>query len=389
MYLENYYVDYEDFNCVSSDSIIVNKINAAMADGRAAAVDLAGQNDFTIDQDMSDDNGVATRCGMFNTGLWVDKYIDITTTITADTRTNFVHLLYNGPLRNTVKAVTRVRPRMPAAFGNAVVALALDCPNSTDGGIQFQGVPGLGVTVNGGIFSNACMSCEGNVNVIVNGEAGYLTEEDCDAFGTTQSVTPLPTFSTAMPSSPCENPPGNPPDHNGGGTIGPGHYGRIRVTSANEALVLTSGLYCIHEDFTMNGGTVTVDPLPNGDPGGVTIYMVNERFSISGNVTVNLTAPPTLPLEACTYCPPALRGILIYSAEGNASGVSALGGAGSTFEGMIYAPSGHIDIGGDEDVTITGQVIGDTVIVHGGPGVLINFNPEESYRPPASLELAR
>src|SRR3972149_5570371 len=47
--LENDYVDYEDFNCVSSDAIIVNKLNNAMAAARAAAISLAGENDFTID----------------------------------------------------------------------------------------------------------------------------------------------------------------------------------------------------------------------------------------------------------------------------------------------------------------------------------------------------
>ena len=391
MYLENYYVDYEDFDCYNASQIIADKINNAMAAGRAAAISLAGENDFTIDADISDNNGVATRCGMDDNGGWVDKYVDVTTTITADTRTNFVHLLYNGPLRNTVQAVTRVRPRMPAVFGNAVVALATECPNNTDGGIQFQGVPGPGVTVNGSIFSNACMRCAGNPSITITGEASYITtDEDCDAtFNTQQVGTPLPTYSLIIPVPGCANPPANPPDHNGGGTLSPGHYGRIRVTGANEELVLTSGLYCVHEDFTMNGGQVRVDPPPGGGPSGVTIYMVNEGFSIAGNVLVNLMAPPVLPEDACTYCPPAIQGLLIYSAEGNTGGISALGAAGSSFVGTIYAPSGQVDIGGNEDVTVTGQVIGDTVIIHGGPGVLVNYNPEVTYRPPASMELAR
>lgn len=397
IYLENNFVDYEVFTCVDNGQPEYGEMLQALANARAAGVSRAASNDYTIDEDISDDNGVTAVCGIYDTGGWIDKYVDITATITADTITSFAHFIYNGPLRNTTRAVTRVRPRMPAAFGNAIVALALECPNSTDGGIQFQGVPGDladpndSIIVNGGMFSNACMACPGNEDVTVYGSAQYLTTvfPSCDSFGTSQANLPLPKYSWNIPEPDCSNPPAHIPNQQGGGTLTPGHYGRVRVTATNDVLILTSGLYCIHEQFTMTGGEVRIEPLPNGNPGGVTISMVDGPFNIAGNVVVNLAAPPMVPANACSYCPPAIPGLLIYSDQVSADSVRALGTSGSSYTGMIFAPTAHVDVGGDTDVHVTGQVIGDTVIVHGGPQVQVNYGPDVSFRPPATLELFR
>ena len=165
MYLENYYVNYEDFTyipgagCVSGDPIIVDKLNASLDAAEAASIDRVATNDYTIDADISDDNGVWATCGGVDHGTWIDKYIDVTTTITADTRTNFVHLFYGGPLRNTVTAVARVRPRSPTALGNAIVALREEC-HGNDGGVTFDGGVIVDV-IGGGIFSNACIVAGG------------------------------------------------------------------------------------------------------------------------------------------------------------------------------------------------------------------------------------
>src|SRR3990172_5154935 len=155
LYLENHYVDYENWACTNSgDPIYTQIVNAGQA-GLNAAISRAGSNDYAIDDDISDQNGATFRCGQQNTGLWIDKYLDITTTITTDTNTTFAHFVYKGPLRNTVTAVARVRPRSPLAFGNAVVALRTDCPNSNTGGVHIDGNSTIQVN-GGGILSNAC-----------------------------------------------------------------------------------------------------------------------------------------------------------------------------------------------------------------------------------------
>jgi hypothetical protein len=79
MYLENYYVNYEDFDyvpgvgCVSSDPITVDKLNEAIAAAEAASIARVGTNDFTIDENISDDNGVLAACGGKDNGTWIDK----------------------------------------------------------------------------------------------------------------------------------------------------------------------------------------------------------------------------------------------------------------------------------------------------------------------------
>jgi len=391
LYLENHYVDYENWNCTNTNDPIYNKIVNAEQVGRDAAVSRAGSNDYSVDENISDQNGVASKCGEEDTGLWIDKYLDITTTITADTDTAFAHFVYRGPLRNTVTATTRVRPRSPLAFGNAVVALRTDCPNSNTGGVHVDGNSTINVN-GGGILSNACVVVGGTVDIDVNGGAIGCVGEGCYTTNGSPSVDPpTPVIGSApLPSSVYRIP---PPDcaslrdrgnHAGGGTINPGRYGRIRVNSASDYLVLRSGLYCLSEDFTINGGSLRVE-----EGGGVTIYMINDDFYVGGSVEVVLVAPPLPEIAVClnNTCPPAIPGVLIFMAEGNTGTVSLLGSSGSNYTGTVYAPSGTIEAGGGSLETINAQLIGDTVFLHGNTQVVVNYENIINYRPPASLEL--
>ena len=393
LYLENHYVDYENWACTNSgDPIYTQIVNAGQA-GLNAAISRAGSNDYAIDDDLSDQNGATFRCGQQNTGLWIDKYLDITTTITTDTNTTFAHFVYKGPLRNTVTAVARVRPRSPLAFGNAVVALRTDCPNSNTGGVHIDGNSTIQVN-GGGILSNACAVVGGSVNVDINGGALGCVGEGCYTTNGSPSVdpptpvvgtTPLPTASYRIPGpdSGCSTL-SDRGDHSGGGTISPGRYGYIRVNSANANLVLRSGLYCLSRDFTINGGSVRVE-----DEGGVTIYLTEGDFYVGGSVEVYLVAPPLPEIAPCqnNTCPPAIPGVLIYLAEGNTNDVVLLGASGSNYIGTVYAPSGTIEAGGGSLETINAQLIGDTVFLHGNTEVVVNYQNTINYRPPASLEL--
>jgi len=109
MYLENHYVVYSDWSC-SEDRVIRAQINGTNG-GEITAIRSAAVNDYSIDADISDMDGVDTDCiqGIDN-GSWIERYIDVKTFITSDTPTAFAHFVYNGPLRNTVEAVTRVKP---------------------------------------------------------------------------------------------------------------------------------------------------------------------------------------------------------------------------------------------------------------------------------------
>ena len=86
MYLENHFVDYANWNC-SDPRVIRAQINATNG-GEITAIRSAAVNDYTIDADVADMNGVDTDCiqGRDN-GSWIERYIDIKTFVTADTPT--------------------------------------------------------------------------------------------------------------------------------------------------------------------------------------------------------------------------------------------------------------------------------------------------------------
>ncbi len=187
--MENDYVDYTNFSCSSSDVV------AAQADAKTASISRAGSNDFTIDTNISDKHGVTTSCGQVDNGSWVDKFIDINTWITSDTRTTFAHFIYSGPLRNTVDSVVRVRPRTSLAFGYAVAALREDCPNSSTGGVHFDGTSDL-IVSGGGVFSNACMVAGGSVDVSVTGGDIVCVGAGCYTSNGGPAVSPAPNVGT-------------------------------------------------------------------------------------------------------------------------------------------------------------------------------------------------
>jgi hypothetical protein len=397
MYFENNFVDYEDFNCNPSVYPQGWEVNDAQILARYDAINRATSNGFTI-QEFSTSNGVVTSCGIHDTGGWIDKYIDITTTISATTQTNFAHFVYSGPLRNTVRAVTRVRPKLPFGLGYALVALRHDCPTGSTGGINFNGNEIVHVT-GGGAFSNACIRAGGSVDVdidagsVCTGSGCYIpanTSVDVDPTPTEATI-PLPEFSLQIPGIQCDHPSmvdrGN---HSGGGTIQPGRYGRIRVNSNTDDLVMQPGLYCISDGFTINGHSLSVelDPVDPLKAVGVTIIMNGGDFTVNGGVIVTLTPPPNTP-NACDYCPPAIEGLLLYMPPSNPGVITINGDSTSLFVGTVFAPTGRIDAGGNAPITINAQLVADTIDIQGNTTMAVNVDSALQFRPPASLELFR
>ena len=380
--LENSYVIYEDFDCNDY------RVLAAMEAAKDAAVSRAGSNDFGIDKDISDNNGVVTECvDDLDNGAFVDKYIDVRTMVTMQTRTSFIHFVYNGPLINTVEAVTRIRPNTVLVYGNAIVSTSSLC-DGNEGGVTFDGGGGGIIKVNGGgIFSNSCLESNGGPKVeVTNGGIGYVTDYSPPASG---YFTPPPQPAGAsmpektVPAPDCFDDSMQARSVPGGSsvTLQPGRYARIRLTGGGE-LVMEPGLYCVTEDFTANNGTLTGN--------GVTIYMIGDDFSVRGNVEVNLTAPPsTCKVTMPNVCPPAQPGMLIYMAEGNEGVISLEGNSESHYPGTVYAPDGTLDAGGGSSTMaeINAQLIGDTVKVHGNVTIDINFIGAENFHLPSMLEL--
>ena len=377
--MENSHVLYQDFSC--SDS----RVLAAIAAAKTAAINRAADNSFAIDTNISDKNGVEVDCGITNEWYGKDKHIDIKVDITKDTDSFFAHFVYNGPWRNSVEAVTRIRPRSPMAFGNAIVALNDAACSGNSNGVIFGGSSAM--TINGGgVFSNGCLKGNGSgFGAEVNdGNVSYVDE----ATGTLSNISPAPSQApTVLPNSSYEM---RTPDcsslparSQSGDTLLPGVYNKITLT--NGELTLKPGLYCLTSSntaFKILGGTL------NGEH--VTIYVLNGSISVSGNAEVSLSAPLDSPDPS-----PAIPGMLFQMGRGNTNTVNIEGTSASTFVGTIYSPDGDIVLEGTGDASSGGedvtkfytQLIGQDVTVTGNVDLNINFNQSQNATIPAKLEL--
>jgi hypothetical protein len=363
LYMENHGVVYGNFDC--SDAAVIaaqNSTNPNDMGAKLAAVERASDNDYTIDEDISDDNGVDTTCGEDDMGGWVDKYIDIQTMITRDTDTSFAHFVFEGLMRNTVEAVTRVRPRSPAAYGHAVVALNPAACNGQQNGGGFHGDGNIDV-IGGGIFSNGCLRADGNPDIdVTNGDVNYVIEvDDPQLFNPSPTqVNPLPPESYMIPAPNCSH----ADAWNGTG-------------NQLKALVpLDPGLYCVSGELRINANDEFT-----GDE--ITIVMLDGGLTINGGAQVQITAPPSNPDPD-----PALPGVLIYAPDTNHEEIQLSGNSGSYFEGTVYVPGGDINLlgNGDTDAFHT-QLIGWNVEVGGTADAYIVFNAPEQYSRPATIEL--
>lgn len=388
--LENSGVTYGSWNC-SSAAVI-----AAASAARSTAVSRAQDNDFTIDESIADWNGVATDCGVINAGGWSEKYLDVRTLISDTTPTSFAHFVYPGVLRNQVEAVTRVHPRAALTFGNSVVALneIQDC-NGNQNGVIFSG-NGSVVVTGGGIFSNGCMSGNGNsLDVdVYGGDIVHVGELETNHPGTFSPNPALgggtmPDYGLAYPEPNCAAVPhfGSPSTafrNHASGYIPAGNYSEINMNGA--VTLEAGGLYCMYGDFDAGNQDLSIDT-SNGK-NGVTIYLYNGSFVTTGGGVVILNAPTPNPDPA-----PAIAGLLIYMRPGNTGLVKLRGNSESIYVGTVYAPTGRIDIAGaaslppGETAGFNTQLIGLDVEIGGNAYVNVNFDENVVYKMPASLQL--
>jgi hypothetical protein len=339
------------------------------------------------------ESSLLMECSTEDFGSYEDRYVDTTVEIISEVETSFIHFAYGGPMENTVTAISRVRPRMPLAFGYAIYAHRDDCPNSNTGGVRFDG--GNQVTVQGGgIMSDACIVASGSsVRVNVSGgEINHITGWDPNGAPVviptpTQQVHRLPDWALLFPEPDCSGL--SAASSNGDGTISAGIYSGINVTN-DEQLTMNPGLYCFDGNFTINGNN---DSFVIGE--GVTIYMRSGNLSTNGNATVRLSAPNFVDEDN-----DGVTGVLVYLGPDNEGEVDLTGNSESYYSGTIFGENeaSRIEVGGTGDMSsgcfagipcFGTQLIAGTVKVHGNAIINITFNDEFVYALPARLTLER
>jgi hypothetical protein len=260
-----------------------------------------------------------------------------------------------------VDAITRVRPRQPIAFGNAIVALNPEsCGGHQNGGIMYgnEDIELHG----GGVFSNGCLRGNGNGDVDIYDGSPLGNELDPGNINWNPAPEPvdfqIPDAAYAVPLPNCA-----------------GHW----VDDLEEMPTLLNGLYCINGDLRINANEVYSSTMD-----GITIFVPNGSVYINGTAKLTITAPPP-----DSHPEPAIPGVLLYLPPSNPRPVQINGTSDSVFTGLILAPRSEIELNGTGGNSYVGQVVGWNVLVGGTADLFLVYNPEDVYNTPTSIELAK
>ena len=363
MEMENAYITGGNFSC--GNTSVMNAVrNAAITE----AMSRAGNNGFTIDQNLDDKSGVEVICEIPLKNGIPDPYLDVHVQVTSDVSTAFAHLFYGGKIGNTVESVVRVRPRSNLAAGYAIIAT----DRVSSKAVWAHGTPDTYVN-GGGILSNAGMTGNGSFTVTVSPHTLPINYVTGSAPTGTWSPAPhkiqesIVVTDITSPDSQCD---GLTNRNTSGSTWQPGQYGSVTV-NAQDDITLQPGLYCF-DSLHVNGQAAFRGT-------GVTIYMRGD-LTINGGADINLAAPTG-------EVSPAIRNVVIYCAPD--TDVQLNGNSGSSYTGTIYCPQSDLVLTGTGDVNPTyhTQIIGKTVEFGGTASLRINYNPDENYTRPTYLEL--
>lgn len=256
-----------------------------------------------------------------------DQYIQVIMNTTVNTY--FAPIVGITTLSNCVEAIARVVPGDPVSLCYGALICALSLTDSR----ALQTFGGANVTLEqGGGFSNSIDDTESiyvaNNSTITTNPTTFGLEAvgginvptgfqpPIHPFYRKQLSYPLP--SVMIPTYTCDYTYNNLPDDLPGGN-----------------LTLVPGVYCITGKIdnamyrnATSGGTGI---------GGVTIVMLNQGISWTGNTDIVLTAPPYCSPQPCISPPTA--GLLIYLPYGNKNNVVKFAGNGTlTITGTILAP---------------------------------------------------
>lgn len=357
--LENDHITYQNWSCYAPAR------NSAVD----TAISRASANSFALEKNLDNHNGVVTACGSYDYGFFTDVYMDVTVDISATTKSNFAQVIFPSVLHNEVDATTRVRPRQPALFGNALVALSSQPCSGNKYGALFLGNGDTDI-VGGGVFSNGCIRGNGNADVHVTGGGvyGHYIDDNGSTF------TPAPeTTAFTIPLSEYDIPLPNCSDPNAHHITG----NDLEKELKKGPVTLDPGLWCITGDLTINNSA----QLYGTD---ITIFKPTGKFDVAGAADIQISAPSSEPDPS-----PAIGGVLIYLPISNPSAVTLNGGSGSYYDGMIIAPRSDLKLNGNAADYVHGQVVGWTVYVSGDNGFGIDYNPEAGYQKPTSIELSK
>lgn len=366
------------------------------------------------------------------------KSLIVNVELTSQTNTAFIQVISPVIARNTVHAETEVVANRSLTGGYALISLSQACQNNR-GGTWVNGTPNITLT-DGGACSNSCMRITGNSTVDSDGPLNYDIGDGYSGPGQPY-VNPAPTgidvdcidvdpfaaIFTALETACATMGPGIEVQETSGletHTYFQGKFQNIEQTT-NEPMVFKPGLYCLTHtgnkpSLKINGGTVTGV--------NVTFVILDGDVNVAGNAGVTdiitLSAPqdldsngivdfdPDVESGECTKtdstvpgpqittvqldgsCPngydpvmepnlakaPFLFYVTDWGTNNNRPILSLLGTSASAYDGIVYAPTSLVTIGGTSagvtatygtsiigyDVTIAGTSFVDLIALDEG-----------------------
>jgi hypothetical protein len=356
--LENSHLYYGLFDCKKDDG----RLSDAMQVAREAAGSRATSNGFTISLSPADFNYVQVLCVSTCPvcGGFADKYLDVTVNISTTTPTTFASFLFKTGLKSQVAATSRVYPRMPLAYGHAVVSLNPNGCQGEQNGVVIHGTAGT-IINGGGIFSNGCLQSVGNATAKVNNGTIVYNDAGQGLNGFTPHPIPvnikMPMESYNVPAPDCDYP-----------------ENRWFTDFPDDA---QPGLYCFHEAPAFKGTVRGKD---------VTIYIEEGGFDFNGNTTVQLNAPE----QDKDAVHGAITGILFFLPVTNTSAITINGTSDSFLSGVILAPGASVSLlGTGKNKPWNTQVIAYNVELGGTAETLINYDSSKMHNKPTSLNLQK
>lgn len=378
-------------------------VKIAMHDAYEAAKSRGTTNGFTLPVVLTSaefqaaDQGIYIECVVSATQEETGIYTY--TKVSSTTKSSFAHFIFGGPLKNTVTAVALSKPFTSLFGGYALISMDPDsCGNGQNqGGIWFDG-SGEVTIHDGGALADTCIAkngATGSIN-LEGGDAEYNTgSEDCTQFFDVVDTDGDGDFETQTPT--CTEPAEGPVERkelpvpecdlltdytttnlSPTAIMEPGHYlNSVSINGSNFNITMNPGLYCFDNGFTATANGATPNATLKGE--GVTIYMKNGLFSMTGQAGYILSAPffadEVHYNEAIDHH--ALAGFLVIyryaqstpdCQDANVTDVKMEGSSSATYTGTIYAPCSQVDFGGTSDlVNSTAQIIGNTIKIHGSP----------------------
>ena len=140
---------------------------------------------------------------------------------------------------------------------------------------------------------------------------------------------------------------------------------------------LDQGVYCLYQGIDLNSTwTITTDMDHQGDFDsgleGVLLFVPEGDITFNGSSTIDLHAVDT-PVEGVSE---DFINYLIYVPPTNDATIKITGANGSSYTGMILAPSSYIVLnGGSGTVGLDSQIIGYAVAIEGNGTLDINYDP--------------